>query len=183
MTSRPLAAAGSSNDAAAGSVAKPACAPVLTPAAARSITAEVTRLRSLMEEEFTTRRREALTVARGDEDAHLAIDDDEVVVRARIGHLEALLHQATIVDHQAGGGDVVTLGSRVTVEDTATGRRHTYTLVAWTDGAGASVSAASPVGQAIIGRAVGNEATITLPTGKSRRLVIVDIEAPEQPLL
>jgi hypothetical protein len=30
---------------------------------------------------------------------------------------------------------------------------------------------------------VGDEATITLPTGKSRRLVIIAIEAPEPSLL
>jgi transcription elongation factor GreA len=158
-------------------------APVLTPAAARSITAEVARLRALMEEEFTTRRREALTVAPRDGDAHMAIGEDEVVVRARIGHLEALLRQATIVDHQSGGGDVVTLGSRVTVEDVATGRRHAYTLVAWNDGGVDSVSAASPVGQAVLGRAAGDNVTITLPTGRTRRLVIAAVEAPELPLL
>ena len=169
----------------AGRPSAPPSVPVLTltPAAARSITAEVERLRSLMEQEFTTRRREALAVARGDGDAHLAIGEDEVVVRARIGHLESLLHQATIVDHQDGERDAVTLGSRVTVEDAATGRRHTYTLVAWNDGGAASVSAASPVGQAILGRAVGDAVTITLPTGRSRQLRIAAVEEPEPPLL
>jgi transcription elongation factor GreA len=160
------------------------CAPVLTAAAARSIAAEVARLRASMEQEFTTRRREALSVAPGDGDSHWAIGEDEVVVRARIGHLEALLHQATIVDHQTGGGDdVVSLGTRVTVEDVATGRRHRHTLVAWNDGGAASVSAASPVGQAVMGRAVGDEATITLPNGRSRRLRIVGVEPSQQPLL
>jgi transcription elongation GreA/GreB family factor len=159
------------------------CAPVLTAAAARSIAAEVARLRASMEQEFTHRRREALSVAPGDGDAHWAIGEDEVVVRARIGHLEALLHQATIVDQQGGSDDVVSLGARVTLEDVATGRRHEYTLVAWNDGGAGSVSAASPVGQAIMGRAVDDEATITLPAGRSRRLRIAAVEPPAQPLL
>lgn len=157
-------------------------APVLTRAAARSIAAEVARLRALMEQEFTTRRREALTVDRGDQDARLAIGEEEIVVRARIGHLEALLNQATIVDEQPGRTDVVSLGSRVTVEDAATGRRHTYTLVAWNDGGPASVSAASPLGQAILGRAAGATVAVDLPTGRTRQLVIADVEAPTGPL-
>lgn len=163
--------------------ANPPCGPVLTPAAARSIAAEVTRLRARMEEEFTRRRREAQAVDRGDDDAHLAIGEDEVVVRARIAHLDALLSQATIVDHQAGGGDAVTLGSRVTLEDAATGRRDTYTLVAWNDGGPASVSAASPVGQAIIGRVAGETVAIALPNGRECRLLIAEVQSPPAPPL
>jgi len=163
--------------------ANPPCGPVLTPAAARSIAAEITRLRALMDEEFTSRRREIQDVDRGDGDAHLAIGEDEVVVRARIAHLDALLSQATIVDHQAGGGDAVTLGSLVTLEDAATGRRNTYTLVAWNDGGPASVSAASPVGQAIMGRSAGETVTIVLPNGRERRMLIAEVQTPAPPLL
>jgi transcription elongation factor GreA len=183
MHTPPPVAPHASNDGAPTTPDRPPGAPVLTPAAARSIAAEVVRLRAGMQREFTTRRREALSVAPGDGDAHWAIGEDELVVRARIGHLEALLHQATIVDQQPGTGEVVSLGARVTVEDVATGRQHTYTLVAWNDGGAQSVSAASPVGQAVLGRSVGEEVTISLPTGRSRQLRIAGVQTPERPLL
>ena len=146
--------------------------PTLTAAATRMISDEVARLRALMEREFTDRRREALAVAQGDGDAHLAIGEDEIVVQARIAHLEALLRHATVVEDAPAHADAVALGSRVTVEDVATGRRQTYTLVPWNDGAAGAVSAASPVGQAILGRTAGEEVTIVLPAGRSLRLRI-----------
>jgi len=155
--------------------------PVLTASAAEMLAAEVARLRGLMEREFTERRREAASDT--DEDARLAIGEDELVVRARIAGLESLLHQATVVDHDPAGEDVVALGSRVTLEDVASGRTSTHEMVAWHDGAGAGVvSAASPVGQAILGRAAGEEVTVDLPGGRSRRLRIAAVE-PVEPVV
>jgi transcription elongation GreA/GreB family factor len=151
--------------------------PVLTAAAAEMLAAEVERLRALRDEEFTARRREALAVSGSDEDAHLAIGEDEGVSNARIANLEALLRHATVVAHEPAGDDLAGIGSTVTVEDVASGRRHDYVLVAWHDGAArGTVSAASPVGQAILGRGVGDEASIELPGGRDRRLRIVAVQ-------
>jgi len=151
--------------------------PVLTSTAAKLLAAEVERLRGLMEREFTERRREAAAVAHGDDDARMAIGEDELVVRARIAQMESLLRQATVLDHEPAGEDVVGLGSRVTLEDVASGRTSSHQMVAWHDGAGAGiVSAASPVGQAILGRAAGEEVAVELPGGRSRRLRIAAVE-------
>lgn len=179
-TRRPVDAA---NQPPAASTAAPAdgsTGPVLTATAARMLAAEVARLRDLRDREFTERRREALAVAQTDGDAHLAIGEDEVVVNARIAHLESLLRHARVVEHEISGEDVVTLDAKVTVEDLATGRAHDYRLVAWHDGEPGTVSAASPVGQAILGRGVGDEVEISLPGGRSRRLRIAAVE--QQPL-
>jgi transcription elongation GreA/GreB family factor len=150
--------------------------PVLTAAAAEMLAAEVERLRALRDEEFTARRREALAVSGSDEDAHLAIGEDEGVSNARIANLEALLRHATVVAHEPAGDDLAGIGSTVTVEDVVSGRQHEYVLVAWHDGARGTVSAASPVGQAILGRGVGDEASIELPGGRDRRLRIVAVQ-------
>lgn len=157
--------------------------PVLTSTAAHMLAGEVARLRELRDREFTARRREALSVSQSDGDAHLAIGEDEVVVNARIAHLESLLRHATVVEHEASGEDVVGLGAQVTVEDVASGRRSAYVLVAWHDGEPGTVSAASPVGQAILGRGVGDEVAISLPGGRTRRLRVVAVEQPVTPLL
>lgn len=153
--------------------------PVLTSTAARMLAAEVARLRALKEREFTTRRREAFAVSQSDEDAHLAIGEDEVVVNARIANLESLLRHAKVVDHEPAGADIVGIGSRVTIDDLASGRTTSYQVVAWrTPSLDATVSAASPVGQAILGRAAGEEVAITLPGGRTRRLRIAQVDQP-----
>jgi transcription elongation factor GreA len=150
--------------------------PVLTAAAAEMLAAEVERLRALRDQEFTARRREALAVSSSDGDAHLAIGEDEGVINARIANLEALLRHATVVAHVPTGDDLAGIGSTVTVEDVASGRQHDYLLVAWHDGARGAVSAASPVGQAILGRGVGDEASISLPGGRDRKLRIIAVQ-------
>ncbi len=151
--------------------------PVLTPSGAQLIAQEIERLRALREVEFTTRRREALAVSAVDADARLAIGEDQLVVDARIAALETLLRQATIVAHRPPAGDVVGIGSHARLEDVATGAVNGYAVVAWHDGVvDGTLSAVSPVGQAILGRALGEEVTIDLPRNRVRRLRIAAIE-------
>lgn len=151
--------------------------PVLTTRGAQILAAEIERLRALKDREFRERRRDALEVSQADEDAQLAIGDDEAVLEARIGALSTLLHQATVLDEEPSGEDIVTIGSKVLLEDLRTGAMLEYQMVAWHDGAKpGTVSAASPVGQAILGRAVGDELEITLPGGRERSLRIAGVE-------
>ncbi|HEU4657615.1 MAG TPA: GreA/GreB family elongation factor [Capillimicrobium sp.] len=134
--------------------AAPSRGPVLTSSAARILETEVARLRALRDAEPAARRDEALL------------------------QLEAVLRHAEVVDHDPAGGEPAGIGSRVTVEDVASGRTHEYVLVVWHDGEPGTVSAASPVGQAILGRGVGDEATVSLPGGRSRQLRIVALDQP-----
>ena len=151
--------------------------PVLTSRGAEILAAEIERLRDLKDEEFRARRRDALSVSATDDDAQMAIGEDEAIIDARIANLALLLHQADVVDHDAGGEDIVNLGSRVLLEDLATGAVVEYEMVAWHDGAIAgTVSAASPVGQAILGRGVGDQLTIGLPGGRQRSLRIAGLD-------
>jgi transcription elongation factor GreA len=151
--------------------------PVLTARGAEILEAEIERLRSLKDREFRERRRDALEVSQADEDAQLAIGDDEAIIEARIGALSTLLHQATVLDDEPSGEDIVTIGSRVMLEDLRTGAVREYEMVAWHDGAKpGTVSAASPVGQAILGRAVADELEITLPGGRQRSLRISGVD-------
>lgn len=153
--------------------------PVLTTRGAEILAAEIERLRSLKEREFRERRRDALDVAQADEDAQLAIGDDEAIIEARIAALSTLLHQATVLDDEPTGEDIVTIGAKIVLEDLRSGARLEYEMVAWHDGAKAgTVSAASPVGQAILGRAAGDELEITLPGGRQRSLRIAAVESP-----
>src|SRR4051794_24354346 len=72
--------------------------------------------------------------------------------------------------------DTVGFGSKVEVEDTASDRRQTYTLVSAPEAAPAEgkLSIDSPVGKALVGARVGDMRTLDTPRG-ARTLKIVAI--------
>src|SRR3954447_20737414 len=72
--------------------------------------------------------------------------------------------------------DTVGFGSRVEVEDTGSGRRIAYTIVAAPESAPAEgkLSIDSPVGKALVGARVGDTVTLSTPRG-DRALNIVAI--------
>ena len=95
-------------------------------------------------------------------------------VEARIRELEAGLATAQIL----GPGSVVArqrsaLGTSVTLKDVTSGREIVYTLVdvREADAASGKISTKSPVGQALLDRAVGDEVTIVVPRGTVSYLV------------
>lgn len=72
--------------------------------------------------------------------------------------------------------DVVGFGSRVEVEDTASGRAQSYTLVSAPEAAPAEgkLSIDSPVGKALMGARVGDERALETPRGaKTLRIVSI----------
>jgi regulator of nucleoside diphosphate kinase len=79
-------------------------------------------------------------------------------------------------------GDVVTMGSTVEIEDSATGERDTYTLVfpEHADGLAGRLSILAPIGMAIIGFAQGDTFTWKTPGGP-RRLRLRRVTPPPRP--
>ena len=96
-------------------------------------------------------------------------------VQARLGQLRQRLSKLSQVDMSQISHDTVGLGSRVVVADEATGARESYYLVfgdaEFDEG---QVSMASPIGRALVGKAVGEVAILKLPTSV-RRLKIVEL--------
>lgn len=85
----------------------------------------------------------------------------------RIDELEALLRQATLINHAKGNGKMsVQLGSRVTLHKD--GKKEVFTLVGeWeADPAEKKISHQSPLGKALIGRKVGEKVEVAAPAGK-----------------
>jgi transcription elongation GreA/GreB family factor len=76
---------------------------------------------------------------------------------------------------------VAGIGSVVEIEDAGTGSTARYRIVAVHDPEPAPgttpVSAASPVGRAIIGRSAGARVSVELPRGGPRELLLVAVEA------
>lgn len=98
-------------------------------------------------------------------------------VQARLGQLHQRLNQLTQLASTEAPLDRVGLGSKVSVEDLATGESEEYTLVLaeMMDIDAGHISLASPLGRALKDGKVGDEVVLQLPTMR-RKLRITDLE-------
>jgi transcription elongation factor GreA len=137
------------------------------------------RLRAIRARELPDRMRRARGFVAADVAEEIAhIQEDHVVIDARIARLEDLLRTATVLSDDPADG-VATLGSSVEVEYERTGRSATYRLDGIASGAGGrAVSARSPVGRALMGRRAGDVVSVELPSGRVESLQIVAITPP-----
>src|SRR5436853_5798675 len=97
-------------------------------------------------------------------------------VQARLGQLHERLSKLSSIDPTQIPGDRVGLGSEVVVEDQKTRSRETYSLVfgdavEFEEG---HVTMASPIGRALLGKAVGEMVNLKLPT-LVRTLKVVEL--------
>jgi transcription elongation factor GreA len=138
---------------------------------------ELAHLRAVRDRELAARLREARTFVTADAVEEIAqIQRDQAVMDARIMALEDLLSTATVIE--GGHVDIVALGSVVELVYKRTGRRATYRVAGTGAPAGmASVSARSPVGQALLGRRAGDVVEALLPGDRVERLEIVEVMA------
>jgi transcription elongation factor GreA len=97
-------------------------------------------------------------------------------VQARLGQLTQRVTKLANIDVSQIPPDKVGLGSRVTVEDQATGAKETYELVFGDAGElqDGHVTMGSPIGRALQGKGVGESAFLKLPT-KTRKLTITEL--------
>ena len=93
-------------------------------------------------------------------------------LETRILQLRQRLMDARVVE--AAGGDTVGFGSTVELEDEATGKRVTYTLVSAHEASAGDgrLSAESPVARALAGLRGGDVAVVPAPRGERRLKVI-----------
>jgi transcription elongation factor GreA len=98
-------------------------------------------------------------------------------VQARLGQLTQRVTKLANIDIAQISVDRVGLGSQVVVEDEASKVREKYELVFGDAGElqEGHVTMASPIGRALQGKAVGEQAILKLPT-KVRRLVVIELK-------
>ncbi len=96
-------------------------------------------------------------------------------VRSRIGQLEGRVRELSLYNISSIPRAVVAYGSRVTVEDDA-GEAVTYDIVfpEEVDAARGQISLSSPLGRALLNKAVGDEVEVQTPGGK-RAYQIVEL--------
>jgi len=95
--------------------------------------------------------------------------------------LQSELERATVVAPQDIPGDVITMNSTVSLEDTATGEEEVYTLVFPEDAdlSQGRLSILAPIGTGMLGYQVGDIFEWDVPDGKRRLLVKKIIYQPE----
>jgi len=135
----------------------------------------------LMHELNVTLPREIRTaVERGDlkeNSEYKAALERQQFVQARLSSLHGRLSKLSSIDEAQIPRGEVGLGSRVVVKDKKTGQRETYNLVfgdaiEFEEG---HVTMASPIGRALLGKAVGDVASLRLPGGL-RLLELVELK-------
>jgi transcription elongation factor GreA len=157
----------------------PVAAPILlTETGLRARMDELDELRQAKRSDIGRRLRDARAYGEpGGNDEYLATREDEAIIDARIAALEATLAQASVVEEHTQPG-VAGVGSIVTVDDVGSGAGARYRLVgSHEERAAGDVSIGSPVGQALLGRRVGDTVVVELPDGRRRELRIASVAA------
>jgi len=122
-----------------------------------------------------------LTEANAGESAdYLDAREEQARLEHKIAELERRLANAKIVEPDADNG-VVDVGERVRLRDVEANATLEYELVGSleSDPAAGRISAASPVGRALLGRREGEVAVVDVPTGR-RTFAILGIETPSE---
>ncbi len=138
----------------------------LTTAGLDKLKAELKELKEKRRPVVLERIKEA--VAYGDLSENSEYEDaknEQAFVEGRIVELEKLLENSKIMKTGGGNRQQVALGGTVTVK--LDGKAATYTIVgpAEADPTNGMISNESPLGQALLGKAKGDEAVVETPKG------------------
>ena len=155
----------------------------MTAAGLEELRLSVEALRRRSREELAERMREARGYGEGsNNDEYHAVCEEQAVVEARIAFLEKTLQRAMVVPEGASTDGVASIGSMLTVEDLSGGRVSRYRLAGAHERLdGGVMSAASPMGRALMGASAGTVVTVGLPNGSSRRVRLVAVENHQRP--
>ncbi|WP_028587565.1 transcription elongation factor GreA [Desulfocurvus vexinensis] len=116
---------------------------------------------------------EAIALAREEGDlrenaGYDAARERQGMLEAQISYIESRMSKFNVIDLATLGGDRVTFGATVEIEDMDTGDVKKYTLLGpdEADHASGTISVQSPVGKALLGKREGDEITVDAPRGK-----------------
>lgn len=141
---------------------------ILTIDGLKKIEQELEHLKGVKRREVAERIKQAIEF--GDISENSEYEDaknEQAFIEGRILEMEKMLRNAKIIDEGEVGGDTVTLGSTVVLNDIEYGDEETYTIVgsAEADPKQSRISNVSPVGEAILGKKVGSIVEVNVPAG------------------
>jgi transcription elongation factor GreA len=148
---------------------------ILTPDGLKKLQDEIDYLSTTKREEVADRIKQAREF--GDISENSEYDDaknEQAMLEGRIGQLQEKLRKARVVKTSEGPVDRVEIGQAVTLRDLERDRVLECRLVgsAEADPARRMFSNESPVGQAILGKRVGDVVTVPAPAGHIRYEIV-----------
>lgn len=144
---------------------------ILTKAGHEKLQEELAYLTTVKRKEVATRLKDAKSY--GDLSENSEYEDaknEQAFVEGRIREIKHVLMHAQVIDEKKARPDRVRLGLTATLKDLETGRSHDFKIVGSyeADPDLSQISHESPVGQAILGKKVGEIVEIKLPHGVLR---------------
>ncbi|MDB4963652.1 MAG: transcription elongation factor GreA [Myxococcales bacterium] len=157
----------------------------MTPSGFAAMKAHLKRLKDVER----PRNSRAIEIARGHGDLsenadYSAAKEEQGLIEAKIRELEAKSAMAEVIDPTKLSGSRVSFGATVTIEDSETGDEQTYVIVGEheADIKKGRLSIGAPVARSLIGKEVGDTATLTTPKGK-REVEVTKVEWIDVPAL
>ncbi len=148
---------------------------LITPAGLTRLIEKLDWLKTVGRDEITDRLRQA---AASDADLnansdYLSAREEQALLEAKIVRLEQRLDAIQVAEADPGN-DLLDLGERVRLRDLKTGNHVEYELVGSfeADPRAGKISAASPLGRAILGRGSGEIALVDAPKGRLRYRIL-----------
>ncbi|HEY7454985.1 MAG TPA: GreA/GreB family elongation factor [Thermoleophilaceae bacterium] len=155
----------------------PPRAALMTAADLNELRSELERLRERTRSHVEQRLRDARPYGEGsNNDEYHDVREEQMVLEARLAALEDTIDRAVVVDPDQASRGTAVIGATVTIEDLESGLTSRHRLSgAHQPLAPDVISAASPMGQALMGARAGAVATIDLPDGRSRSVRLVAV--------
>ncbi|MCE2404871.1 MAG: transcription elongation factor GreA [Dehalococcoidia bacterium] len=146
----------------------------LTPEGLVTLKAELESLRTQRRQAVAERIQKAKEIGGTVDNAEYdEAKNEQAFIEGRIMTLDSLINNAEIISSKSGPSDVVHIGSVVTVVNQK-GKKGKYTIIgsAEADPAQGKISNVSPIGQALLGKRVGDVAEVNAPAGKLKLEVV-----------
>ena len=149
----------------------------LTQEGTRKLEAKLEHLKNVRRKEIADRIKAA--IALWDLSENSEYDDaknEQAFLEGEIITIEKTLRNAELIDENDISGDTVVLGAVVQVQDVSSGKVTEYTIIGSdeADPFKGRISNESPVGQAVMGRKIGDTVEVSAPRG-AKMLKIVGI--------
>lgn len=141
---------------------------ILTHAGMEKMEKELIELKTVKRQEVAQKIKEARAQGDLSENAEYdAAKEEQGTIEARIVEIEKMLRNAQVIDEEETSVDKVSLGSNVVLYDYEFEENITYTIVGSTeaDPMAGLISNESPVGAALLGKAVGEDVEVITPSG------------------
>ncbi|MDO4539589.1 MAG: transcription elongation factor GreA [Syntrophomonadaceae bacterium] len=141
---------------------------ILTKEGLERLEKELDYLKSTRREELAERIKQA--IAFGDLSENSEYEDaknEQAFLEGRILNLEKTLRNARLIEESEVSAEMVTLGSKVEIQETKSKKKMTYTLVSSVEAnmREGKMSNESPVGKAIMGQRANTTVNVDTPSG------------------